>query len=111
MNPNQFALGALLLIQVTNIVDADGGPTTLAIAPVFSSSDPTILNPVATDSTGLSATATALKDGTVTITATSGSLTASITLTIAAGTAVSFQLTASVVPPPPVTAASVSVKS
>lgn len=100
---NTFPILTALLIAITNIVDADGQPTTLVVTPVWTSSDATILSPVpAAD--GLSATGTALKDGTVTVTATSGAISATAQITVTSGTAVSFQLSVSVVPVPVTTA-------
>ena len=106
MATNQFSEGSALLISVVNVVDAAGNPATLSTPPVWSSSDTTILNPVATDPTGLNAAGTLLKTGTVTVTATSGSISASVAITGIAGQAVSFSLSVALAPPagtPPVT--------
>lgn len=97
---NQFADGTNLLITVVDVVDAGGNPTTLSTPPTWTTSDPTVLV-LTPASDGLSATGTVLKTGTVTVTATSGSLTASVAITGISGQAVSFQLSVVAVPPTP----------
>ncbi len=92
--------GTKLDIAIVNIVDSAGQPTVLKSVPVWTSSDPTILNPVAA-ADGMSADGVALKTGTVTITASADGVSASIAITVAAGGAVSFQLTVTVVPDTP----------
>lgn len=100
MSTNTFADGSPLLLLITNVVDQFGNPAVLPVTPVWTSSDATILSPsVATD--GLSATGTALASGTVTITATAGSITSSVAITVTAGQAVNFQITVSVAPSTP----------
>ncbi len=100
-----FTKGDALIITVVNAVDAAGAPSTDFPAPiVWSASDATIL--VLTPSAdGLSATGTLLEDGTVTVTATSGSISASTVINGVAGQVVSFALSVAVaVPAAPVVA-------
>ena len=94
-----FTQGNALLIQIVDAVDAVGAPTTTFPAPiVWSTSDATVLA-VTASADGLSATGTLLTDGTVTITATSGAISASTVINGVAGQAVSFQLAVSLAPP------------
>lgn len=94
-----FTKGNALLIQVIDALDSAGEPTTTFPAPiVWSTSDATVLT-VTTSADGLSATGTLLADGTVTVTATSGAISASTVINGVAGQAVSFQLSASLAPP------------
>lgn len=95
-----FTQGNNLLIQVVDAVDSNGQPTTTFPAPiVWTTSDATIL-PVTASTDGLSATGTLLQDGSVTVTATSGAISASTVINGVAGQAVSFQLAVSLAPTP-----------
>jgi hypothetical protein len=92
MSPsNSFPAGSKLVGSLIDIVDASGNPATFKNPPVWSSSDSTVLNPVAS-SDGLSATATALKTGSVTITVVGDGVTATYSLSVTAGSVVSFQI-------------------
>ena len=95
-----FQVTAALLFQIENVIDAEGDQAQLASPIQWNTSDSTILNPTpATD--GLSATGTALKTGTVTITATDANgVTSSVAITVTSGQAVSFSITVSLAPPP-----------
>jgi hypothetical protein len=94
---NKFAAGTLLLLAITGVLDAGGNPTTFKSAPTWQSSDPTILS-LKTSDDGLSATGTAEKEGTVTITAIGDGVSESIAITVASGDVVSFQISVSVAP-------------
>lgn len=94
-----FTKGNALLLTVINAVDAAGEPSTAFPAPiVWSTSDPTIL-PLTPSTDGLSATGTLLQDGTVTVTATSGAISASTVINGVAGQVVSFALSVALAPP------------
>ena len=96
-----FTKNDALIISVVNAVDATGAPSGQFPAPiVWTTSDATILA-LTPSADGLSATGTLLQDGTVTVTATSGSISASLVVNGVAGQVVSFSLSAALAPPPP----------
>ena len=98
-----FVLGSLINGNEVDGVGLDQNGNHLPLAGTsftWTSSDPTILAPTVAADT-LSATGTPLKDGTVTLTAVSGSATAAIALTITAGQLTSVQIFVHLAPPPP----------
>ena len=93
-----FTAGNALLLTIIDAVDASGNPSAnFPATPVWTSSDPTILAPVAATD-GMSATGTLLKDGPVTITVTSGSVTESTVVNGVAGQVVSFAIAVALAP-------------
>ena len=88
-----------LLIQITNVKDAAGDQAFLTETPVWKSSNSTIFDP-AVSLDGMSATGQITKAGAVTVTVTSGAISASVDLTAAAGVAVSFELSVPLQNPP-----------
>lgn len=95
-----FTDGTQLIIQVVDVVDANGQPATLTTPPTWTTSNTSILN-LPSDIGGMSVTATAAATGNVTVTATSGTISASVAIDVIAGGAVSFQLQVSVAPATP----------
>ena len=93
-----FTDGTQILIQVVDVVDANGQPATLTTPPTWTTSNTSILN-LTPAADGMSATGTAAATSNVTVTATSGTLSASVAIDVIAGGAVSFQLQVSAVTP------------
>jgi Bacterial Ig-like domain (group 2) len=87
-------------------VDANGNPAAPPGPVAWSSSDPTIASINPNTGNQLVATVQPVKEGSVTITAASGSITATIAITVAAGVAVSATITAGTPYTPPAPAAS-----
>lgn len=95
-----FTQGDALVVSIVNAVDAAGAPSSQFPAPiVWSTSDATILG-LTPAADGMSATGALLQDGTVTVTATSGSISASTVVNGVAGQVVSFALSVALAAPP-----------
>jgi hypothetical protein len=95
---NNYAVGSALLVQITNVVDAGGNPAQLTAPIAWSTSDSTILN-LTPAADGMSATGSAQKTGTVTVTVTANGITESTSIDVIGGAPVSFQLSVSLVTP------------
>jgi len=94
-----FTDGTPVVGTIQNIVYGPG-ETAPAKPPTWVSSDTTTFNPtVAAD--GMSCTGTFQKTGTITVTTTADSIVFVTTLTVIAGTVVSFNVVFAPAPPPP----------
>lgn len=97
-----FTDGSALLGSIGSTVDTAGNPITYTFKapPVWSVSDSTVLQLGAPAANGLSIPITALKPGSVTVTAVGDGVTETATVNVIAGGLGGFTITVALAPPP-----------